>query len=345
MRPRLASPTLVGLLEAGAALTALFSVVTFFDPLHRLLELLAHFRLQYLVVAALLTVILGALRRRRWFVLMLAVTLVDFWPVVSWYVPGRPAAAAPAARLKLLSVNVWSGNHDTARLLALIRAEAPDLVFLQEVTDEWAAAIGSLADSYPYRYVIPRNDNFGVALLSRRPFAGVDAIDTPPHDRPSLLAELDVDGRRVSFIGTHPMPPLGAAGFDARNRQLAAVAALAAGLDGPVILAGDLNTTMWGDHFGQLVATSGLENARRGFGILPTWPTAYPPAMIPLDHCLVSDDFAVLDMRAGARIGSDHLPIIVSLALRPDAVLHGDQIVAVHPRRRPPARATPATRR
>jgi endonuclease/exonuclease/phosphatase (EEP) superfamily protein YafD len=316
MRPALRSPTLIGLLEAGAAVIAFCSVAAYFDALHRLLELLTHFRLQYLVLAVLLAAIFGALRKRGWLVLMLAAALLDVWPVMSWYLPGRAAAAAPAAQLKLLSANVWSGNHEPARLLALIRAEAPDLVFLQEVTDDWAAAIESLDDSYPYRYVVPRNDNFGVALLARRPFERVDAIATPPLARPSLLAVLDVDGRPVSFVGTHPAPPLGAAGFDARNRQLAAVAALAAQLDGPVILAGDLNTTMWGKHFRQLVAATGLVNARRGFGVVPTWPTTFVPAMIPLDHCLVSDEFAVLDLRAGARVGSDHLPIIVLLALR-----------------------------
>jgi endonuclease/exonuclease/phosphatase (EEP) superfamily protein YafD len=314
IRPTLRSPTLIGLVEAGAALTALFSIAAFFGPLHRLLELLTHFRLQYLAASAVLAVVFAVVHRRGWFVLMLAITLLDLWPVAPWYMPGRPAAAATDTRLKLMSANVWSGNRDTDRLLGLIRTEAPDLVFLQEVTDRWAAALDALADTYPYRYVVPRNDNFGVALLARRPFLSVEAIDTPGLDRPSLLAEIDFGGRRVSFIGTHPMRPLGAAGFDARNRQLAAVAELAAGIDEPVILAGDLNSTMWGTHFRRFAAASGLADARRGFGIVPTWPAEFAPAMIPIDHCLASQDFAVLDFRAGPRIGSDHLPLLVTLA-------------------------------
>ena len=72
---------------------------------------------------------------------------------------------------------------------------------------------------------------------------------------------------------------------------------------------------MWAYHYQRLIAATGLENARAGFGVKPTWPLFMPFAMIPIDHCLVSDGVTVTAFDTGPAIGSDHLPVLVSLAL------------------------------
>lgn len=308
-------PSIVGLLHAGAAVTLVFSLVTFADQLHRYLELFSHFRLQYLVVSLLLGLILIALRSRTWASLMVAITIVNALPVAPWYFTETKPNAVSNAQIELLHANVYARNSDTQALIKLIADEQPDVIFLQEVTDLWVAAMDGTQASYPHRYAIPRNDNFGIAVYAREPLLSVDVLDSPPLGFPSLVVRQSLNGRTVTFVSTHPIPPLGESGFDARNEQLAAVAAVIASIDGPKVLVGDLNTTMWAHHYKQLRDATGLSNARDGFGVIPSWPKHLPFAMIPIDHCLVSGDFAVQDIRTGPDIGSDHLPLLVTLAL------------------------------
>jgi endonuclease/exonuclease/phosphatase (EEP) superfamily protein YafD len=132
---------------------------------------------------------------------------------------------------------------------------------------------------------------------------------------PTIIATMDVDGATVHLVGSHPTIPISTQLYTDRNEQLASIADLLEGLDAPQVLFGDLNASMWDMNYRSLEKDTGLRNARAGFGIVPTWPTFLPFAMIPIDHFLVSDDISVVEMRSGPRIGSDHLPLIATIAL------------------------------
>jgi endonuclease/exonuclease/phosphatase (EEP) superfamily protein YafD len=41
-----------------------------------------------------------------------------------------------------------------------------------------------------------------------------------------------------------------------------------------------------------------------------------PVLRIPIDHCLVSSELVVLEHTVGPDIGSDHYPLLVTLAVR-----------------------------
>ncbi|MDH3429565.1 MAG: endonuclease/exonuclease/phosphatase family protein [Gammaproteobacteria bacterium] len=306
-------PSLVGLLQAAALLTVVFSLATFADQLHRYLELFSHFRLQYLLASSILALFLFALRSRAWASVMLILTAINTLPVAMWYLADTDQPDSNGIQLRLLHANVYSGNSNRQALHALIAAEQPDVIVLQEITDAWTTTIEMLRENYPYQYAIPRHDNFGIAVLAKTPFQSVDVIDSPPYGFPSLVVRQSVSGRIVTYVSTHPIPPLGTEGFHARNEQLASIAELMIPIAGPKLLIGDLNITMWAEHYRQLVESTGLTNTRDGFGIIPTWPIQLPFARIPIDHCLVSDDVAVLDMRSGPDIGSDHLPLLIVL--------------------------------
>jgi endonuclease/exonuclease/phosphatase (EEP) superfamily protein YafD len=305
--------TLTGLLQAAAVITVAFSVGTLLPIDHFAIQLFTHFRLQYVVVSLSLLLLFKYLRSP-WLIGALAASLVlNASLVLPWYVGEDETSGG--VELKLLHANVLSSNTEYDRLIILLDTEAPDLVMLQEVSPDWLVALDELRADYPYSYAEAREGNFGIALFSRVPLKSVSHFDSPPFGYPTIVASLDIDGQVLHFIGTHPMIPVRGTFYDARNEQLAGVARLLGKQAEPKILVGDLNLSQWDVNYKHLEQQGGVRNARKGFGILPTWPVFMPFAMIPIDHVLVSETISVTDFYSGPRIGSDHLPLIVTFSL------------------------------
>ena len=302
-----------GLFQVAALLTVAFSLITLLPVDHHALQLFTHFRLQYLAASLLLLTIFAFLRSPVYAGALLISVLASAFVVTPWFM--EPRVDSGESHLKLVFANALSTNVEHDKLFALIAAEQPDLVFLQEVSPQWETALAALHADYPHHYVEARDGNFGIAVLSRLPLAGTSHIDSAPLGFPTLQGELAIGERTIRFVSTHPMIPLGALKFSARNEQLRRVAEQLGPSADSTILVGDLNVSMWDVHYRALESATGLRNARRGHGILPTWPTFMPFAMIPIDHVLVSNDIGVERIATGPRIGSDHLPLVVTLSL------------------------------
>jgi endonuclease/exonuclease/phosphatase (EEP) superfamily protein YafD len=128
---------------------------------------------------------------------------------------------------------------------------------------------------------------------------------------------IDIAGQRLQVWNVHPPAPRDDASRRILVEQLSELAEAAKTSDGPLVVAGDFNTTKWTPEFGRL-STSGLADAHQvtGRGLAATWPAngSLPPFLL-LDHVLVSRELSVnsvMELPAG---GSDHRPVIADLAL------------------------------
>jgi endonuclease/exonuclease/phosphatase (EEP) superfamily protein YafD len=307
------SVTLRGLLEAAAVLTVLVSGVTLLPFEFHALQLFSHFRLQYLAASVVLLVVFGAWKEPRYALALVAATALNANFVLPWFFDAP--SGGTGTDFKVLLANVQASNENHEPLLELIENEQPDLVFVIEVSPRWAESLKPLGARYAHELIEPRNDSFGIAMFSRLPVTSVAAIESSPLAFPTIVAALEAGGKTLNVVATHPTIPLGKANHEARNRQLDGIARLLQKTGGPRLLVGDLNTTMWEREYGALENRTWLRNVRHGFGVLPTWPTFFPVAMIPIDHILVSEEIGVTNVRTGPRIGSDHLPLIATLTL------------------------------
>lgn len=300
----------MGLAAAAGVLACIASLVGFLGRHWWGFELASHFRVQYALALALAASVFAIRRRRVWAAIFAAVALLDAIPLLSRLPTGAEAqASANQPVLRAMLANVNSANRDYPRIRATIVDRDPDFVVLLEVTPWLIDRLTDLASRYPYRAAEPREDNFGIALLSRRPFLRADVVRLGAPGLPSIIAEFADDRRRFILLGTHPLPPVGAAQARDRNDQLAQLAEFAQRARQPVLLLGDLNISPWSPYFERLLADSGLRDSGRG--ILPSWPVGWPPLWIPIDHALFSAGIRIRHRETGSDLGSDHYPIIV----------------------------------
>jgi endonuclease/exonuclease/phosphatase (EEP) superfamily protein YafD len=209
----------------------------------------------------------------------------------------------------LLVSNVHFANREYERLLGLVEREDPDVLGLVEVSTRWLRKLKHLRERYPYHYEVPDEHHFGLALYSRLPIEDARELRLPGEtSSPAIVATLKAPGGDVELILAHPMSPIGAAYIRRRNEEIAALAHHARAAQVPLVLAGDLNVTMWNDAYRPLVDVAGLRNARAGHGVGASWP-AIGPFGVPIDHILASAGVHLQNFRVLPGIGSDHLPV------------------------------------
>ena len=319
---QLVTPQRVYLLVAVASVAvSAFTLASLFGR-HSYLELATHFRLQYALAASACVLLLIVFRSWKLLPLVLCCAAFNWSFVLPYYsaTPRRPPRP-DALQLKLMLANVLGSNRDYAALTSVVAESGPDIVVLQEFTEAWQEQLRPLRARYPYSKAAPRPGGSGMALFSRHPLEAAEVLTLDSSTHIAILARVNVEGVSLSVLAIHPPTPMRPDKFANRNEQFARAAAIMSETVGPKLLVGDLNTTMWSPYFAELVRAGGLSDARRGFGLSPSWPVPLPaPLQIPIDHCLVGGGVAVEGVRTGGPTGSDHRPLLVDVRFeRPDA--------------------------
>jgi endonuclease/exonuclease/phosphatase (EEP) superfamily protein YafD len=263
-----------------------------------------------------------ALRRSRLALAALPLIALQLYWTMPQVWPGGAPEHAPAGSVpvRLLAANLEYTNDRAGRLGAQIDADHPDIVVLVEVsprTLRGVTASGALTP-YPYRVVHPDAGAFGYAVYSRFALSDFSAPTVDELPLPRMTVTLG-GGQRFLLFAVHTLSPTSTSYTRTWRRELDHLAADIRAARLPVVLAGDFNATQDHRPFTRLL-DAGVRDAHdvTGTGWQPTWPADKPvPPVIRIDHVLASPAFAVTGYRRGGHDGSDHLPVIADLALRP----------------------------
>ncbi|MFF4256251.1 endonuclease/exonuclease/phosphatase family protein [Streptomyces sp. NPDC001663] len=219
----------------------------------------------------------------------------------------------PLAEFKVLTSNVEFGRG-TPALVPVIRADKPDIVFVEECEYSCQARLKQeFSAEYPYRQAVEAGGSEGSIILSRFPLKGTDGV-SGTMGMPGAVAE--VQGHAVRLQLAHPMPPLpGQVGV--WRRELGRLRDAAAAARTPMILAGDFNASQDHAAFRRILDT-GMSDAARlaGHDRTPSWPARTAPTIgAQIDHVLVSRDFSASNARFLDVTDSDHRALLVDITL------------------------------
>ncbi len=277
-------------------------------------ELFSHFRVQYVAALAVCMVLFLGLGVYAGALISAAFALLNLAFILPIY-RHKPAAVQADHPHRAILANVYQGNRQYKRVIDLVHSNQPDFVALIEVNRNWMEQLWPILDEYPHRADCLREDNYGLAVISRLPFILAEKRWFGESGVPSITAMLNLDGKIFTIVATHPPPPKGGRNAKLRNRQLEEIATFIKNQGGAVMLMGDLNMTSWSPYFQRLIKTAGLRDSRQGLGIQATWPTDKKIFLVPLDHILVSSGIQIHQRKVGAYTGSDHYPVILDFSI------------------------------
>ena len=225
-----------------------------------------------------------------------------------------PAGTADAARLRVVTANLFVLNPDPAAAGRALRALEPDVLVVPELSRDGLDGLreSGLLDDLPHAVAELGAREETVGLFSRLPLQDTGTRSAAGRELPR--ATVTVAGQDVRLLPAHPLPPVSVL-QDLWRESLADLAQEVSQVDLPLVVAGDLNGDR--DHAAfRALLEAGLRDAHDelGRGLARTWPAALP--VLHLDHVLVRGAPLVpVDVREVRIPGSDHLAVVADLAV------------------------------
>jgi endonuclease/exonuclease/phosphatase (EEP) superfamily protein YafD len=288
-----------------------------------LFELLTHFTPLFAVAALLCALMLALMGAWRWMLFALALGLWNGYAPAQMLLRNSlpPGLLAQTGQLTVFHLNVGLHHEQPSRIVSYLqrRAKTIDVVVLLEVTSDFEPALEELRDVFPYQVVHLEDSPFGIALASRQPLDFGAVAFIPSELYPHVEATLKLPGRTMplALYALHAPPPISAEFARARNAKLQYIARQAAAqAKATPVVVGDFNMTPWSPYFARFRADSGLTDTRAPHRLDHTWPVTFNNAHMgfAIDHSFAHPSLRVIKRVIGPDLGSDHLPVTVTLA-------------------------------
>lgn len=223
-----------------------------------------------------------------------------------------------ATKVKVIQFNLKPGQDNELAIANWLSEEQPDILIMQDLRDSLLERITAALPQLKFhcthqcevamatRYTILYQDSHGRGGYGLTPA--------------TLVSLVDVEGVEVPIVATHlARPTFG--GRSSPNHMVQVQSANITRLEGlldhiardRMIVGGDMNATPWSWAGRRLQSILAVQ---RRTDVTPTWPVGtWAGAAIPIDHIYAGAAWHDVEVRRGPALGSDHYPVVVTLAL------------------------------
>lgn len=271
----------------------------------------------HLAVACAAGSIAALLVKRHWYALLtlgISVLLAVHGVVMAREFVQPAVEESRPALFRLMSFNIENDNFANGAAIAdMVIASGADVVNILEA-EPLLSELPRLLKTYPY-YI-----GCGVGMqecdtlvLSKRPLIEprIRNIGMLWRNRLTVSA-IDFDGQKVNFLAAHLTKPY----YDEfHGLEIWDLAEIIPSLSGPLVLAGDFNTSILAPDVQYLMRTQGLGTA----SLEPaTWPIAAGAFGIPIDHIFARVPLRLKSVRRIENgFGSNHFGLMAEFVVDP----------------------------
>lgn len=292
-----------------ATVTALVALGALGGRISTPLDVLSHFAPIYVVIGLATGLLALSMRRRG----ALAASLIALTAGLVLLAPEYTRSTGPSlpegspGQIKVIQFNAQRTNRDLSRTVDWLMAQNPDVVAISEARHD-------LRDRLLARRWSPAGEKGSLMIFTRDPYLRMVRPEVAKTSELTFVnATYALPGGDAEVVTIH---------FDWPTRQ--AFRHQPRGLETVVrqrptsrmMLLGDFNNTPWSRHLQGLDKRLGLIRRDRA---VATWPAQimgrpWPLPFLPIDHVYAGPGWATVKVERGPWLGSDHYPLIVTLA-------------------------------
>ncbi len=305
---------IVGSMILGG-IAAIATVVAFFGSSWWLFDYLANFR-WYLFWILVFASVVYALTARGWMLIVLiAAAAVNAALIIPMWFGSQPESTGEES-LRIVQVDASGGFDDRVEAFDWFKASDADLLIILGGSTVISNDVTSDEETDWLTIFEPEIDNTaGIVVLGKEQW---DVAVTPTGVGNDTVVRITTGNATGSYEVITAWGPMGSSSENADRlaARLDTIQTLTESATRPVVVVGNLGATVWTSSMRELISTSELRDAAKGFGYLSTSNASGVPIIggwmgLPLDVVLMTPDATPIELDTGPDIGAGHLPIDV----------------------------------